>query len=153
MYSLRTFNNHRPRLLGVVTHLLARRFIRSAGPPSTLPEPPPIAQLVTEQDNAKASDWIAEFAAPNMRIPRDLVELTFSRSSGPGGQVSRFFLLKFKLFFLTISTKKNEECKQGQYQSYFEVSCQFFLDSPLGFVCTGGRCDFPNRFCRSVFLT
>ena len=70
----------------MVTHLLSKRFI-PAGPPSTLPEPPPIAQLVTEQDNAEASDWIAEFTAPNMRVPRDLVELTFSRSSGPGGQV------------------------------------------------------------------
>jgi hypothetical protein len=88
MYTLRTLNGtHILSSLGVVTHLLAKRFIQSAPPPSTLPKPPPIAQLVTEQDNAEASDWIAEFTAPNMRIPRDLVELTFSRSSGPGGQV------------------------------------------------------------------
>ena len=53
----------------------------------TLPNPPPLHALITEQDNAKASEWLKEFSSAEKKIPKELVELSFSRSSGPGGQV------------------------------------------------------------------
>ncbi|PPQ95454.1 hypothetical protein CVT26_008473 [Gymnopilus dilepis] len=52
----------------------------------TLPNPPPLHALITEQDNAKASEWLKEFSSAEKKIPKELVELSFSRSSGPGGQ-------------------------------------------------------------------
>jgi hypothetical protein len=64
------------------------RFIFTAPPASpAFPKPPPLTELVTEEDNTEASTWLARFSGPQTKIPRQLVELTFSRSSGPGGQV------------------------------------------------------------------
>lgn len=86
MYTLCHVHRLQPRSLAAII-CQQKRFIQAASPPS-LPKPPPLAQLVTEKDNAEAADWIAQFSAPNVKIPKDVVELTFSRSSGPGGQVS-----------------------------------------------------------------
>ena len=47
--------------------------------------PPNLSTLETPADNEKAKSWIEYFQS--QKIPRALVELTFSRSSGPGGQV------------------------------------------------------------------
>ena len=50
------------------------------------PDPPPIERLDAPSDHDAARKWIAHF---RMRaVPRSAVKLAFSRSSGPGGQVS-----------------------------------------------------------------
>ncbi|KAF9815829.1 hypothetical protein IEO21_04341 [Rhodonia placenta] len=50
----------------------------------SLPPPPPLASLQNAADSAQAETWINTFKA--QAIPKDLVEFSFSRSSGPGGQ-------------------------------------------------------------------
>jgi len=52
-----------------------------------LPKPPSLSELLTEEDNANASAWVTQFGGAAGKIPKELVELSFSRSSGPGGQV------------------------------------------------------------------
>ena len=52
-----------------------------------LPKPPSLSELLTEEDNANASKWVRRFGGAAGKIPKELVELSFSRSSGPGGQV------------------------------------------------------------------
>lgn len=51
------------------------------------PQPPALQSIETSQDSAAARNWISSFKP--YKIPRALVELSFSRSSGPGGQVCR----------------------------------------------------------------
>ncbi|RDB25975.1 Peptidyl-tRNA hydrolase ICT1, mitochondrial [Hypsizygus marmoreus] len=63
-----------PRLLG--------RYHSQHPPP--LPTPPHISALITPEDTQAARSWISTFKT--QIIPRGAVELTFSRSSGPGGQ-------------------------------------------------------------------
>ncbi|KAF7335831.1 RF-PROK-I domain-containing protein [Mycena venus] len=46
--------------------------------------PPQLASLESPQDTALARTWIAQFRA--LDIPKSSVQLSFSRSSGPGGQ-------------------------------------------------------------------
>lgn len=53
-----------------------------------LPAAPRIAALVTPEDTAEARSWVSKFKEET--VPRGSVELTFSRSSGPGGQVSPY---------------------------------------------------------------
>ena len=52
---------------------------------SPLPTPPPLSNLATSKDAAAARDWLVRFRG--CPIPRAAVDLAFSRSSGPGGQV------------------------------------------------------------------
>ncbi|CAA7261425.1 unnamed protein product [Cyclocybe aegerita] len=52
----------------------------------SLPEPPDFSQLTTEKQHAAASKWVSEFTAPDVQVTKDLVDISFSRSSGPGGQ-------------------------------------------------------------------
>jgi len=72
-----------PLYLGNLTW--SRRVQNAAGIASGLPKPPKLSGLVTEEDNVDASAWVAQFGAAG-KIPKELVELSFSRSSGPGGQ-------------------------------------------------------------------
>ncbi|KAH8983881.1 hypothetical protein EDB92DRAFT_1803521 [Lactarius akahatsu] len=51
---------------------------------TTLPTPPPLSVLATSKDVAAARDWLKGFGGCS--IPRAAVDITFSRSSGPGGQ-------------------------------------------------------------------
>ncbi|KAI8980135.1 RF-1 domain-containing protein [Trametes punicea] len=50
----------------------------------TLPLPPSLPVIQDASQSAEAKAWIDQFKAA--QIPKNLVELTFSRSSGPGGQ-------------------------------------------------------------------
>ncbi|EPT04103.1 hypothetical protein FOMPIDRAFT_45704 [Fomitopsis schrenkii] len=50
----------------------------------SLSHPPQLLKLKDASDNAKAQEWIDQFLLYD--IPRDVVQLSFSRSSGPGGQ-------------------------------------------------------------------
>ncbi|KDQ15780.1 hypothetical protein BOTBODRAFT_31263 [Botryobasidium botryosum FD-172 SS1] len=49
-----------------------------------LPKPPHLTQLTTPEEHALARTWVAAFK--NASLSRSDVELSFSRSSGPGGQ-------------------------------------------------------------------
>ncbi|EEB96609.1 hypothetical protein MPER_04231, partial [Moniliophthora perniciosa FA553] len=62
------------------------QFIRFYGQakPLPLPTPPHLSTLGTLEDSSKARAWINQFK--DKSIPRNIVELSFSRSSGPGGQ-------------------------------------------------------------------
>ncbi|GAA5897562.1 hypothetical protein JCM6882_003517 [Rhodosporidiobolus microsporus] len=76
----------RLRLLEVLSPS-GRRFA------STIPRPPSLAALKTPEDMQQAKQWIAAFERlPPEEWPKHLVETSFSRSSGPGGQhVNRTF--------------------------------------------------------------
>ncbi|GAA5824152.1 hypothetical protein JCM11251_001542 [Rhodosporidiobolus azoricus] len=60
---------------------------------SSLPRPPPLAALKTQEDMHHAKQWIGAFERVSAEEwPKHLVETSFSRSSGPGGQhVNRTF--------------------------------------------------------------
>ncbi|KII92220.1 hypothetical protein PLICRDRAFT_50637 [Plicaturopsis crispa FD-325 SS-3] len=62
----------------------APQLIRNAHGKSALSLPPALHALETPADTAQARAWLGVFKTEN--IPKDMVELTFSRSSGPGGQ-------------------------------------------------------------------
>ncbi|KAF9500095.1 hypothetical protein BDN71DRAFT_1265828 [Pleurotus eryngii] len=49
-----------------------------------LKNPPRLENLITTQDASEAREWVARFKS--QQVPKNLVELSFSRSSGPGGQ-------------------------------------------------------------------
>ncbi|KIJ62852.1 hypothetical protein HYDPIDRAFT_113967 [Hydnomerulius pinastri MD-312] len=57
------------------------RFVHSS---PNLPQPPSFASLAPEHEK-EARSWLSSFRAA-ATVPKDLVELSFSRSSGPGGQ-------------------------------------------------------------------
>ena len=77
-----TSSSSRPRV-----QLLVRtaRHSTSNNGLSSLPAPPPLSILETSKDAAAARDWLMRFR--RCPIPRAAVDLAFSRSSGPGGQV------------------------------------------------------------------
>ncbi|KAF8622007.1 hypothetical protein AX15_007361 [Amanita polypyramis BW_CC] len=58
-----------------------RRLSRASDP---LPVPPSLSSINSPEDKLAARSWIAEFK--KHPIPKRLVEFTFARSSGPGGQ-------------------------------------------------------------------
>jgi len=61
------------------------RAFHANAPRLSLPIPPALSSLETKADTAGARGWLNAFRdAP---VPGDLVELSFARSSGPGGQV------------------------------------------------------------------
>jgi len=43
-----------------------------------------ISELVTEQDTNEARTWATQFV--HVKVPKEAVDFSFSRSSGPGGQ-------------------------------------------------------------------
>lgn len=51
---------------------------------TALPTPPALSALATSKDVAAARDWLKSFG--RCSISRAAVDITFSRSSGPGGQ-------------------------------------------------------------------
>ncbi|KAI6155500.1 hypothetical protein BKA82DRAFT_188769 [Pisolithus tinctorius] len=72
-----------PSLVRICTRpTLSWRSIHSS---NTLPLPPSLTTLETLQHAREARQWLSQFRAA-AAVPKHLVELTFSRSSGPGGQ-------------------------------------------------------------------
>ena len=61
------------------------RVFHASAPILSLPIPPALFSLETRADTAGAREWLNAFT--NMTVPRNMVELSFARSSGPGGQV------------------------------------------------------------------
>lgn len=86
--------------------LLWRRLASSANSPQF---PPKIPKLDTPEENNQARQWISTFR--NSVIPKNDVELTYSRSSGPGGQVSN--LLKDHVHVLIVYVLSERE--QSEY--------------------------------------
>lgn len=68
-------------------HLLhgQKTSVRLIHSPSNLPQPPAIVFLAPEHEK-EARAWLTSFRTA-ATVPKHLVELSFSRSSGPGGQV------------------------------------------------------------------
>ena len=66
-------------------HELTKTTKRKYAAGSFVRMPPSLPQLKSSKDMETARSWIEEFK--RVVIPRDAVELSFSRSSGPGGQV------------------------------------------------------------------
>ncbi|KAJ4489830.1 RF-1 domain-containing protein [Lentinula lateritia] len=75
-----TIYEFRPSILNL--RQIRRNLSSNTG--RSLPTPPDIGILEGPTDWAEARKWATQFKAEN--IPKTLVELSFSRSSGPGGQ-------------------------------------------------------------------
>ncbi|EIN09522.1 hypothetical protein PUNSTDRAFT_101371 [Punctularia strigosozonata HHB-11173 SS5] len=75
----------RPKPFSVTLRPLDPLLSRFAHSDHGIPTPPALKVLRTLEDNNKARMWLDRFKASPV-LPRELVELTFSRSSGPGGQ-------------------------------------------------------------------
>lgn len=68
----------------VLVALRLREFHANA-PVFSLPIPPALCSLENRADIAGAREWLNAFRGAI--VPRNQVELSFARSSGPGGQV------------------------------------------------------------------
>ena len=68
-----------------LVHNLFRAVRHQSNLRTTLPAPPPLSVLATSKDVAAARDWVKSFGG--CTIPKAMVDIAFSRSSGPGGQV------------------------------------------------------------------
>ncbi|KAF8824734.1 hypothetical protein HHX47_DHR7000241 [Lentinula edodes] len=73
----------------------------------SLPTPPNIGILEGPTDWAEARKWATQFKTEN--IPKTLVELSFSRSSGPGGQLHALVLSAASA---SIKNETSEETKK-----------------------------------------
>ena len=62
----------------------------------TLPLPPPFSSLANSDESNEARKWIAMFKSES--ISRGSVEFSFSRSSGPGGQVCSTCSYRFVIY-------------------------------------------------------
>lgn len=60
------------------------RVARHVRASSTFPLPPNFAELTSVSDTRQAREWIASFKGSE--IPKEFVDWSFARSSGPGGQ-------------------------------------------------------------------
>ena len=67
---------------------LRLRVFHASAPRLSLPIPPALSSLETKADTASAREWLNAFRIAT--VPRNMVELSFARSSGPGGQVRVF---------------------------------------------------------------
>lgn len=100
-----------------VHHLVVRTARHRTGTTASLPTPPPLSSdLETSKDAAAAArDWLMRFKG--CPIPRAAVEIAFSRSSGPGGQVCSVICLPslFVLFVCNLYVAiKNNFWRDGQ---------------------------------------
>jgi peptidyl-tRNA hydrolase ICT1 len=82
---------------------------------NSLPAAPQFTYLSSPEETDEARAWISRFKSRS--ITKESVEMSFSRSSGPGGQVCitndmRVLTLGLNIRFKTIAT----ECEQGEYQ-------------------------------------
>lgn len=81
--------------LGVARTPIGLRLVHTS-PPVFKSERPPLppysTRLVTAECNAESFAWLTRFNEFK-KIPKDLIELSFSRSSGPGGQVRQELVL------------------------------------------------------------
>ena len=97
-----------------------------------LPTPPPLSNLATshskDADDA-ARDWLIRFKGSP--IPRTAVDIAFSRSSGPGGQVclhSSFYIRIASIEHLRWRTER----QQSKYKGNSAMCLGLALDTPMG---------------------
>ncbi|KAG6833124.1 hypothetical protein H0H87_011232 [Tephrocybe sp. NHM501043] len=81
----------------------------------SLPPAPQIATLTNPEDTSQARAWISNFKT--QIIPRAAVELSFSRSSGPGGQniddcLSKLHDIILKASLADVKNEPSEEQKK-----------------------------------------
>lgn len=80
---------HQPCFLAPASHVRNYAFAptnsRLSPQSNHLTRPPALASLSTPSDHAQAKTWVERFKKE--KLLRSDVELQFSRSSGPGGQV------------------------------------------------------------------
>ncbi|KAG1736529.1 hypothetical protein EDB19DRAFT_1028567 [Suillus lakei] len=74
-----------PRIKRESWYALTTAWTRRCRLIHTLPTPPSTASLSCAEDQEGAKVWLCTFEEAKT-VPKNLVELTFSRSSGPGGQ-------------------------------------------------------------------
>ncbi|KAG1817518.1 uncharacterized protein BJ212DRAFT_1349669 [Suillus subaureus] len=74
-----------PRITGESWYALTATWTQRCRLIHTLPIPPSTASLSCAEDQDGAKVWLRAFEA-SKTIQKDLVEVTFSGSSGPGGQ-------------------------------------------------------------------
>lgn len=108
--------------------VVIHRGIRSSS--EGLPVPPPLQSLVTSQDTQAARGWLEKFKG--VTIPKDVVEVTFSRSSGPGGQVRVFIYRAIAIADMNVMTFSSEERQQGEYKSNIAMPLGCLMDSSVG---------------------
>jgi hypothetical protein len=115
-------------ILDVVKHCQPERSLTSIATrhATPLPSPPNIHALVTPEHTAEARLWISQFQRHT--IPKAAVRFTFSRSSGPGGQVSAFE----KCLSVTRSDFCLAECEQAEYQSNSTMFYSCSMDTSMG---------------------
>ena len=77
------------------TSRACQRAVKSAREASSLPRAPPLRSLDTSNDNRDARKWIDSFR--EAKLGREDVQLSFARSSGPGGSVLYSSCLSMKL--------------------------------------------------------
>lgn len=113
--------------------LIARplRAFHASPPVLSLPIPPALSKLVDKTDVADARGWLDAFR--NVNIPRNLVELSFARSSGPGGQVrvthSQWVVIPHAL---TFEIRCSTEREQSEHESDSAMSNRREMDSSVG---------------------
>lgn len=73
------------------TMIILFRSIKQLSAARFMSPPPPLKSLDTPEHMQLARAWIDSFQ--HVKVSRNLVELSFSRSSGPGGQVCGLHLL------------------------------------------------------------
>lgn len=84
--------------------------------PPSLSSPPAVAESAT------ARNWLDNFTKAS--IPRDEVELTFARSSGPGGQVGFFSTSQVPIIVWQLMVRVFSawvEREQGEYEGDLAV--------------------------------
>ncbi|TFY72461.1 hypothetical protein EVG20_g566 [Dentipellis fragilis] len=69
------------RATSIIPRIAGRRIVHTS---QALPVPPSLRNLNTKDEVQAARDWLSLFK--HHAIPKNLVEVTFARSSGPGGQ-------------------------------------------------------------------
>lgn len=118
------------------------------------PTPPPITALQIAEEMRDARAWVDAFKRSGA-LTRETrgIELAFSRSSGPGGQVRLFTYVNlekqqlseptpFRLFcpatnhqFGLVRGIWCAECEQSEYKVYFTMSRKCVVDSRMGTPC------------------
>jgi len=97
---------------------LRLRTFHANAPGLSLPIPPALLSLETKADTASAREWLDAFKV--VTVPRNMVELSFARSSGPGGQVCQSPLRHRNI--PSVDLPHSTECQQGQHESDSTVS-------------------------------
>lgn len=102
------FDMLRLKMYGLGLNALRRSF--AIGPKSSLPAPPLLEEINSSEEMSQARTWAEKFRAA--AVPRETVQLSFSRSSGPGGQVRYTCSYAFyaKLKALQNVNKVNTKC-------------------------------------------